>query len=209
MHIASFPFIGRSSELYSRSQVLGRPSPVPLEAGVYAWYFRQVPPGIDATDCYAVDGFTLLYVGISPKEPPTNGRAPSRSTLRKRLQAHFRGNGEGSTLRKTLGCLLACETGFPLRRVGSGSRQTFTNPGERVLDEWMERHAYVAWCTNGEPWVLEREILGSGLSLPLNIRDNPCQAHTDLVRAARREARAAAVQLPIVSDSGGSRRSSS
>lgn len=55
----------------------------------------------------------LLYVGISPKAPPSNGGAPSRSTLRKRLQTHYRGNAEGSTLRKTLGCLLAGQPDIP------------------------------------------------------------------------------------------------
>jgi hypothetical protein len=148
---------------------------------------------------------TLLYVGISPKEPPANGRAASQSTLRKRLQTHYRGNAEGSTLRKTLGCLLAQQTGFPLRRVGSGNRQTFTNPGEQALDTWMSENAFVAWHACDRPWELEREILASGLPLPLNIRDNPCEAHTAVVRAVRRAAVAAALDEPIVTDSGGAR----
>jgi hypothetical protein len=201
----SFPFITRA-DLFSRHQVLSRPSPVPPEPGVYAWYFRQIPAPIDVTGCHTVDGMTLLYVGISPKEPPRNGGRSSRSTLRKRLQTHFRGNAEGSTLRKTLGCLLAAETGFPLRRVGSGSRQTFTNPGEQALDAWMGENALVAWRACDRPWEIEREILSSGVPLPLNIRDNPCEAHTAVVRAVRREAVAAALQQPIVADSGGPRR---
>lgn len=206
MSSSGFPRVDSSADLYSRSQVLSRPSPVPQEPGMYAWYFRQAPRGVDVTGCHVVDGLTLLYVGISPKEPPANGAAPSRSTLRKRLQTHLRGNAEGSTLRKTLGCLLAPETGFPLRRVGSGNRLTFTNPGERLLDEWMEHNAFVAWRSSHEPWILERSILGSGLPLPLNIRDNPCLAHTDFVRGVRRDAVAAALELPIIGDNGGPRR---
>jgi hypothetical protein len=202
----SFPRVAQSSDLHSRDQVLSRPSPVPSEPGVYAWYFKQAPAQIDTTGCYSIDGMTLLYVGISPKEPPSNGRPPSRSTLRKRLQTHFRGNAEGSTLRKTLGCLLAAETGFPLRRVGSGTRQTFTNPGERALDIWMGENAFVTWFACDRPWELEQEILSSGIPLPLNIQDNPCQAHTALVRSVRRNAVAAALELPIVADNGGPRR---
>jgi hypothetical protein len=186
--------------------LIARPCPAPTVAGVYAWFFSQLPAGIDAGSCYVVDGWTLLYVGISPKEPPTNGRPPSRSTLRQRLRTHFAGNAAGSTLRKTLGCLLADELGIALRRVGSGDRYTLTNPGEQRLDAWMANHCRVAWHEVADPWRLEREILASGLPLPLNIRDNPCLAHTGVVQAARASAMRAADALPIIVDSGGSRR---
>src|SRR6476620_6502385 len=69
--------------------------------GVYAWYFDQVPPGISATRCHRLGDRTLLYVGISPKEPPKNGAPESRQTLRSRLRTHFSGNAAGSTLRLT------------------------------------------------------------------------------------------------------------
>lgn len=202
----SFPAVASSSELRSRAQVVTRPSPVPGRPGVYAWYFRQVPPGIDTTGCVTVDGLALLYVGISPKEPPTNGRAPSRSTLRKRLRTHFGGNAEGSTLRRTLGCLLAETTGFPLRRVGSGDRLTLTNPGEQALDDWMSQNAFVTWLAIENPWELEREILRSGLPLPLNIRDNPSETHVSFVKGVRSKAISQAMQQPVVTDSGGPRR---
>ena len=185
---------------------MARPYPAPTVAGVYAWFFSKIPAGIDAHACYAVDGWTLLYVGISPKEPPTNGRAPSRSTLRQRLRTHFAGNAAGSTLRKTLGCLLADELGFPLRRVGSGDRYTLTNPGEQRLDVWMAEHCRVAWHEVADPWRLEREILASGLILPLNIRDNPSLAHTSVLQAARAAAMRQADALPVVADIGGPRR---
>ncbi|WP_216838898.1 GIY-YIG nuclease family protein [Caulobacter sp. S45] len=194
------------SETWSREDLVARPCPAPTVAGVYAWFFSPVPVGIDASGCYIVDGWTLLYVGISPKEPPTNGRAPSRSTLRQRLRTHFAGNAAGSTLRKTLGCLLADELGIALRRVGSGDRYTLTNPGEQRLDAWMADHCRVAWRPVADPWRLEREILASGLPLPLNIRDNPCLAHTSVVQAARASAMRSADALPVIGDSGGPRR---
>ena len=50
----------------------------------------------------------------------------------------YRGNAYGSTLRLTLGCLLADQLGIELRRVGSGTRLTFGD-GEQALSEWMRR----------------------------------------------------------------------
>lgn len=192
--------------LFARRDVLVRPSPVPAQPGVYAWWFRTVPAGVDTTGCERRDGFTLLYVGISPKEPPTNGALPSRSTLRQRLRTHYAGNAAGSTLRLTLGCLLRVPLGIQLRRVGSTERLTFTNPGERVLDAWMAENAFVSWQVTPQPWDLEREVLSSGLPLPLNLRDNPCSAHTGFLSGVRREARLAALGLPVLADSGGARR---
>lgn len=203
---SQFPTITGREGLASRADVLARPSAAPRSPGAYAWYFRRVPPGIDATGCLVREGLTLLYVGISPSEPPTNGRVPSRSTLRQRLRTHYAGNASGSTLRKTLGCLLADDLGFSLRRVGSGERLTFTNPGERVLDEWLAENALVTWVVAERPWEKERQVLKSGVPLPLNIRDNPCAAHTELLSGVRRRAVAAALALPVVADNGGARR---
>lgn len=200
-----FPRVGLA-ETWSLADMIARPCPTPTAAGVYAWFFSKVPAGIDAADCYVADGLTLLYVGISLKEPSTNGRPPSRSTLRQRLRTHFTGNAAGSTLRKTLGCLLAEELGIALRRVGSGARYTLTNPGEQRLDAWMADHCRVAWREVADPWRLEREILASGLPLPLNIRDNPSLAHTTIIQAVRAAAMRAADALPVIGDSGGPRR---
>src|SRR4051794_14767763 len=92
-------------KLWSRAEVLARPCPVPARPGVYAWYFREVPSFVDITGCLEHAGLRLLYVGISPKAPPKNGKPPSRQTLRSRIRSHFRGNASGSTLRLSLGCL--------------------------------------------------------------------------------------------------------
>jgi hypothetical protein len=192
--------------LYTALDVGGLPCPVPPRPGVYAWYFDEPPLGVDITACHQVDDRYLLYVGISPKAPSLNGRSPSRSTLRQRIRTHYLGNAEGSTLRRTLGCLLSSNLGIALRRVGSGSRYTFTNPGEQILDRWMRQHAFVCWIETNAPWEIEAHLLSSGLSLPLNVDGNPCQEAVAAVRTVRLRARQLADQLDIIADSGGLRR---
>lgn len=93
-----------------------------------------------------------------------------------------------------------------MRRVGSGGSHTFTNPGECLLDEWMARHAFVTWTETDQPWVLEWQILSSGLVLPLNIDDNTRQDLRQVLSAARSAARRQADLLDVVVDSGGPRR---
>ena len=193
------------TRLWRREEVLTSPSPVPKAPGVYAWYFDELP-GIDLSGCHQRDGHSLLYVGISPKTPPSNGAKPSSENLRKRLRTHYSGNAEGSTLRLTLGCLLSVVLDIQLRRVGRGLRQTFTNPGEQRLDEWMDRHAMVAWMECEKPWMIEGQILSSGTPLPLNLSGYSRRDLNSSVSAARRVAKQGAVALPIVADNGGPRR---
>lgn len=88
-----------SSEPCAREQVLARAELVPRVPGVYGWRFRSIPGDVDPSGCQSRDGLTLLYVGISPKRPPTNGRPPSGQDLRSRIRTHYAGNAEGSTLR--------------------------------------------------------------------------------------------------------------
>jgi hypothetical protein len=88
--------------VWSRTEVLARPSPVPAVAGTYAWYFRELPAAIDTTRCISYAGLTLLYVGISPKAPPASGGGASRQNLRRRLRQHYALNAYGSTLRPRL-----------------------------------------------------------------------------------------------------------
>jgi hypothetical protein len=193
--------------LYSASEVPSRPCPIPASAGIYAWYFNTRLPLIDVSACHRIDGHALLYVGISPKAPSRSGQ-PSSSTLRTRIRTHYGGNAEGSTLRLTLGCLLSLRLDIRLRRVGTGNRYTFTNPGEQALDRWLNRHAFVTWVETSAGWVVEKKLLASGLSLPLNIDDNPSLEAAAVLTAARLEAKRRANRLRIVADNGGPRRPS-
>jgi hypothetical protein len=108
--------------------VLERPSPHPGRTGHLCLVLRRAA-GVPVDGTHWTEFGHLLYVGVSPSEPPRNGKAPSQQNLRKRIRYHFRGNAAGSTLRLTLGSLLAAELGIELRRVGSGNRFTFSDGG--------------------------------------------------------------------------------
>jgi len=194
------------ARFYGALDIIIQPCPVPTSPGAYAFYFNKPPPGIDTSGCHRFDHHALLYVGIAPKLPPTNGRAPYKSNLRQRLRTHYYGNAEGSTLRRTLGCLLSEQLAIKLRRVGSGGRYTFTNPGEQQLDDWMWQHAFVTWVETSAPWELESQLLSSDLRLPLNVDGNPWREAVAIVRAVRLKARQLADELDIVADNGGPRK---
>ena len=184
------------ARLWSRAEVLSSPSPVPREPGVYAWYFRDIPPGVPTTDCHRFGDLTLLYIGIAPRAPPKNGARPSSQRLVDRIRYHYRGNAEGSTLRLTLGCLLSEALGIELRRVGSGMRMTFAD-GECVLSGWMAENAFVTWVVDPAPWVLEEELI-TGLSLPLNLDMNRRHAFHAALRDVRRRAKGIAREMAVV-----------
>jgi hypothetical protein len=187
----------RPARLYTRKETLERPSPAPKEPGIYAWYFDEVPPGVDVRGCHTIPDGVMLYVGIAPKEPPRNGTPPSTQTLWNRIRYHYRGNAYGSTLRLTLGCHLADDLGIGLRRVGSGNRLTFTHHGERQISEWMSRHARVTWVKADRPWLAETRAIEQ-LSLPLNLQGNSHHPYYPLLKALRAEHRTMARALPVV-----------
>lgn len=185
--------------LHSRTEVLARSCPVPSVPGFYGWWFRNFPKQLDLSGCVQRCDATLLYAGISPKQPPTNGRSPSGQNLRKRIVNHYRGNAEGSTLRLTLGVLLRDELGIQLRRVGSGTRRTFGRAGEAALSSWMSDNAMVSWVVHPEPWIAERNLFKS-LNLPLNLRDNQHNGFHAELTLLRAEAARIARELPVLDE---------
>ena len=192
--------------LYDRNEVLSKLCPIPSESGVYAWYFRDIPNNVPLDKCISKDSLTLLYVGISPNKV---SKPNSKQDIKKRIKMHYQGNAEGSTLRKTLGILLSGKSQFPLRRVGSGNRKTFTHLGEQWLDNWMERNAFVCWQTHPQPEKLEEEMIKT-LSLPLNIKGNDDHIFASELNRLRKEATRTARELPtFIEDKGQSRRKKS
>lgn len=188
-------------KLWSRDEVTCSPSPVPAVSGVYFWWFKTIPSCVPLDGCVTMDGYTLLYVGISPDK---KGKPNSRANLRSRIKMHYSGNAEGSTLRRTLGVLLSTASTYPLRRVGSGNRTTFTHTGEQWLDEWMGENAKVYWIPHSEPWILEEQLISS-IPLPLNIKGNK-HAFGPLLSAIRSKAMADAKAMDIANEAGLSRK---
>lgn len=183
--------------LYGRSELMEQSSLIPTEHGIYFWWFKKIPQGIPTEHCVTYKEYTLLYVGISPDKKT---KPNSKSTLRTRLKTHFAGNAEGSTLRRTLGILLAEMSGYPLRRVGSGNRMTFTHAGEQWLDAWLEDNAYVSWEICEEPWNIEENFFEQTV-LPLNLKGNQ-HPFKETLSAMRKRAIQNARILDIVTEAG-------
>ena len=183
--------------VYSRLDLQESPRIIPAENGIYFWWIKSLPDIVPLDDCVKFGEYYLVYSGISPDK---KGKPNSKSTLRTRLRTHYFGNAEGSTLRRTLGILLAQQSGFPLRRVGSGKRMTFTHLGEQWLDHWMEENTRISWILDPEPWVLEENMFKS-VSLPLNLKGNE-HVFKNTLSTLRKEAIHQARMLKIVNELG-------
>lgn len=143
---------------WTRQSLMAKPCPIPAAPGLYGWYFDELPdpgmPGIGTR----VGAWSLLYIGIAP------GRPGSASNLRRRLRNHLSGNARGSTLRLSLGALLAERLGL-VPEPASG-KLSF-GASESILSEWLDAHARVAWLAHPEPWTVEPAVVRA-LGVPLN-----------------------------------------
>lgn len=160
----------------------------PRDKGIYTWWFD--PGVLDVPDAAypAVQGRRLLYVGIAPRKPSSAG-AGSASRLRNRLTTHAAKDASRSTLRLTLGALLADELDLSLRI--NENRINWGPEGESKLTRWMEQHAAMSWLVDDEPWLLEHELINE-VPLALNIdgRNDPFARYlSELRRELRRTAR--------------------
>lgn len=162
-------------------------SHAPTANGVYAWFFREIPPDVPTNGCVLRNGLTLLYVGIAPS------RVGSKATLRSRIRQHYRSNAAGSTLRLTLGCLLADQLGIRLRPIGTQRRLTFGREGEKKLSDWMNTNALVCWVEHPRPWDVEGNVIAA-LHPPLNVEANAAHPFCATLSALRRTLKRAARQ---------------
>jgi hypothetical protein len=142
--------------------------------GVYAWWFRNLPSFVPLYGTRRSNEMALLYVGTS-KRP-----------LRKRLGEHVRHDASRSTLRRSIGCLLAEELRIELEvtRVSRVSKCHFGFGllGEQALSSWMEENARISWVQHTEPLLLEQYVIDT-LTLPVNVRGNnhPFAAQLDIL----------------------------
>lgn len=156
-------------KIISRMEFMGDSNLVPKESGIYAWYFKEIPPEVPVANCTTHQELTMLYVGICPKRPVSTNKKEPR-TLHDRITEHFTGNARGSTLRKTIGCLLECKIGVEFK-VGSDGKLNFTKCSEEKLTKWMNKNSFVTWQTCKDPWKYEKEAF-SEFVLPLNLQGN-------------------------------------
>jgi hypothetical protein len=154
--------------LYSVSELRDAPTLIPQQAGVYAWWFSQVPPEVPVEKTAIHGSQYLLYVGIAPRKPSAAGSV-SDSTLRNRLLNHCRGPLASSTLRRTLAVLLIGELDLSISRTKAG-KLNMSPEHETRLTNWMDENARVVWLTNPTPWELEDHLIQGAVRLPLNIR---------------------------------------
>lgn len=175
----------RPPTTYGLSELRIDRTAVPARPGIYAWWFKESPPSVPVEGAVLWNEMRLLYVGISPSS------SRSKNNLRKRIvRSHFTGNASGSTLRLTLGCLMAERLKLRLRATGSTGRLTF-GEGEEKLTEWMSENARVSWIECAEPWIVEPKVIRS-LYLPLNLKDNGHCAFAAVLSALRSHHKAAA-----------------
>lgn len=157
------------------------------EKGIYGWLFTRGSLAVPDAPYELTDGYELLYVGIAPRK--TNGIGEEgASRLRSRLRTHARGDASRSTLRLTIGILLAEELRLVLG-IHKG-RANWGPDGEARLTCWMNKHARMSWVEDKTPWVVEDELLIHA-PLPLNI-DGRTGAFTTELQARRTAARKAA-----------------
>jgi hypothetical protein len=152
------------STLFTVGDIVKTPSAAPDEAGIYAWWFDELP-NVPLAGALEQDGYRLAYVGIASYRPG------SRRTLRQRLRNHCNGPIATSTLRRSLAAILIGELDLhPCR--GAGQKVKLPNDEETRLSNWLATHGRVAWIADAAPWAYETGLLKNGPPLALNILGN-------------------------------------
>lgn len=205
----------------------GAQHPAPQTAGIYAWYVlwpahsdewpaEAAPPQApwwvaEARTIEAETGegeWRLIYVGIAPGRAPKEGADPSSSNLRKRLGQHARSKAGSSTLRRTLGALLAQELGLGAKLSERGKVTEFllqdgasadtaggewaVRSGESVLSAWMAEHLRVVVAEDHAPWEIEADVIAE-LRPTLNSDHQPNAHFRQQTRAAKDALKALAI----------------
>jgi hypothetical protein len=152
------------STLFTVGDVIKTPSAAPDEAGLYAWWFNELP-NVPLEGAWEQNGFRLVYVGIASSRPE------SRRTLRQRLRNHCNGPIATSTLRRSLAAVLVDVLDLH-PSVGPGKKVKLPDNEEERLSDWLSTHGRVAWIADATPWTYETQLLQSGPPLALNIRGN-------------------------------------
>ncbi len=147
------------SQAYVGRLRLSNPCNIPEVAGVYALYFKEMPPLIPENGCFLMGNKALLYVGEA-------------KNLHKRIKQHYEHTAAESSLRMSLGVIILDQKDFPLRKAGlvlPGFR--FSDEAENLLSEWMQENVFVCWAADKNHKATEKDIIENNY-LPLNIKNS-------------------------------------
>ena len=159
---------------------------LPAAPGFYAWWIRpDAFPEVPLTAA-GEGGFSLLYVGIAPV------RASSGQSIRSRVVGnHIGGNTGSSTFRLSLAALLFEAKGWqPLARK---NKTVLSAADNASLRSWQEEEMALTWIEAAEPWTIEAAVV-ERLSPPLNLAGNSAHPFHEILSAARRRFKTAAIQ---------------
>jgi hypothetical protein len=95
--------------------------------------FKELPHPINTRSCVVLGDLTLLYVGISPKAPPRDGRAGSQQTLRSRIRDQTTTTAMPRAQRFVLLWVVCSATGSGSSFAGSGVELGWHSPGESIV----------------------------------------------------------------------------
>lgn len=178
--------LAKPSRLWSRKELAEEPPPA--GPGVYGWYFLRAPKPLRKREFrhpekhrvrvrrWLFRKWTLLYVG---KHDQDLGR--------RIVDEHFDGElvrGKTmSTMRMSLGCVLASTLGLALETRGKDG-YTWGIKGEEDLSGWLCKHARVAWSETGICGDAERRAI-KAFDLPLNRQGNEDHPFHDMLGRMR------------------------
>ena len=166
-------------EPVSSATLANNPLLIPDEPGAYAVFFDsgtcflERSGYLDSDKAFppALGCFELLYVGATA------------DSLRRRALQHVSGDSRTSSLRMTVGALLAAD--LDLEPVGDESRSYFNfGDGERRLTNWLCEHARVAVHPCVQPFVLEKALLRQH-AIPLNLSERKRHSFSKYLMALR------------------------
>ena len=163
----------------SSAALANNPLLIPEQAGTYAVFFdsgtclleRSGYLDFDQAFPPNLDGFDLLYVGATS------------DSLRRRALQHVVGDSRTSSLRMTVGALLAGD--LDLEPAGDGSRTYFNfGDGERRLTQWLCAHTRVAVHPSSQPFAIEKWLLRE-YAIPLNLSERKRHPFSKYLMALR------------------------
>lgn len=170
--------------LHSLAEVRRNKAMLPVERGLYGFFFRAAP-GIASIDgCFGRDGIPLLYLGTAGADLTRNG------TLRGRLgKNHLGGNERRSTICLTLASLLPDIAG-PSIAYPEGKQVKFKTSadGAKRLRAWMDANIVACWVSHPRPADIEAELVNRyNTSLNIHFSAHP---FVGILKALRDERRA-------------------